>query len=251
MRKRKGMPSKVLGEPVFSGFDEKSQKIKTTLLFLSVIGALFALADLKIANDSSFLGLKFIGLEHNIFEVILLLTTIYFTLSFLWHSIDSFLEWRLRITGTRTAFVTTGKLATKQADYPDDPRQSTLYNWWKENNKSIEGLSERVKMIEDSIIKLEELLSVTEVASTEVNYDQKISREIREVRNNIASLDRKLSNRDEIIGNDRLILSLKRFDDWFKIFINSQNFRWLILDLLTPLILALSAIVLLSLKIIV
>jgi len=69
----------------------------------------------------------------------------------LWGAIDSFCEWRLRITGTRAAFITTGILSSESGDYPNDPRHSTLYFWWVKNAKIIDNLTEKVDSIESQI----------------------------------------------------------------------------------------------------
>ncbi len=145
---------KVLGEPVICEFDDKTQKIRTTLFLLSIISISYILGGLKIEAASSFLGLKFSGLDDQLFRYMLLGAVAYLAMHFVWCAVDSFIEWRLRITGTKVAFVTTGTFASEHADYPNDPRQSTLYNWWKGQATSINGIDEKIEDINTTRIQL-------------------------------------------------------------------------------------------------
>jgi hypothetical protein len=54
-----------------------------------------------------------------------------------------------------------------------------------------------------------------------------------------------INNRQDNLFSARLLKSIERFDNKFKYFLKSQNLRWLLIDLLAPLILAISAIYLL------
>lgn len=91
--KRKAV-EKVLGEPIFDDFSDNTLKIRRNLLVVA-----------------------------------------YLVVHFGWNSITHFQQWRLRVTGTRLAFKTGRSPGLyleddERGDYPDDPRQSTLYTWW-------------------------------------------------------------------------------------------------------------------------
>lgn len=121
---------KVLGEPFATELSEVGWKVRNHLFISSIISIIYVLAKLHIEPDSTLLGLKFSGLNDQVLQWGLLGINIYFTSHFIWLSVDGFIEWRLRITGTRQAFITAGTFGSEDADYTSNPRQSTLYNWW-------------------------------------------------------------------------------------------------------------------------
>jgi hypothetical protein len=96
---------KVLREPVTAHFDGQAWKIRTNLIVASSIALVMGLADLRVAGESTFVGLRFEGLNDVVIRSTLAAVIVYLLAHFLWASWDSFLEWRLRITGTplRTA----------------------------------------------------------------------------------------------------------------------------------------------------
>jgi hypothetical protein len=95
---------KVLKEPVAAQFSEQAWKIRTSLFIASTIALVVALANLRINADSSILGLRFTGLSDPVIRFTLAAIILYLLFHFVWVSRDSFLEWKLRITGTRSAF---------------------------------------------------------------------------------------------------------------------------------------------------
>jgi hypothetical protein len=94
----------VLKEPVAAQFSEQAWKIRTSLFIASTIALVVALANLRINADSSILGLRFTGLSDPVIRFTLAAIILYLLFHFVWVSRDSFLEWKLRITGTRSAF---------------------------------------------------------------------------------------------------------------------------------------------------
>lgn len=128
---------KALGEPIAAGFDDYTKKLRNNLFLISVVGIALTLGNLELAAGSSFLGLRFHGLTNSTVVTTLFIINFYMLIHFLWCGYDSILAWWVRITGTRLAFVTTGKLAAEDADYPSDPNQSSLYYWWKDEANKI------------------------------------------------------------------------------------------------------------------
>ncbi len=243
-KKRIAAVQKVLGEPVFCEFDTKTQKIRTTLFLLSVITIAYVLGGLEVEKGSSFLGLKFAGLNDGLFRNLLLGAVAYLAMHFIWCAIDSLLEWRLRITGTKVAYVTTGTFASEHADYPNDPRQSTLYNWWKKKSQSVSGIN---KKFEDIATTFEDVNREIEKAKEEgetLNISVLIQ-SLSHIRGEIANLRSKVEDVNKTLEAERVPASLDRFDTWFKYFLKSQNTRWLLIEFLLPISLALWAIYLL------
>ncbi|MCH7958930.1 MAG: hypothetical protein IID08_02295 [Candidatus Hydrogenedentes bacterium] len=235
---------KVLGEPVICEFDAKTQRIRTNLFLFCLISIVYVVGGLRIDADSSVLGFKFEGLDDALFRYSFLAAIVYLAIHFFWCAFDNFMEWRLRITGTRVAFITAGKWVSEGSDYPEDPRQSTLYNWWKDQVKSISGIHEAIDDIGNTFdIVNAEIEKVRDDGQT-LNIKNVIQGQ-SEIRKELVSLKSTVENVGKTISADRIPASLERFDNWFKYFLNSQNMRWLLIEFLFPMILAAGAILLL------
>lgn len=235
---------KVLGEPVICEFDAKTQKIRTMLFLLSIISIAYLLGGLKIEAASSFLGLKFSGLDDQLFRYMLLGAVAYLAMHFVWCAADSFMEWRLRITGTKVAFVTTGTFASEHADYPNDPRQSTLHNWWKGQANSINGIDEKIEDINTTFEAINSEIERIQDEGQTLNINNVIQ-SLSHIRNEVANLRGKVEEVKKTLDANRVPASLERFDGWFKIFLKSQNVRWLLIEFLLPISLGIWAVYLL------
>ncbi|MBI1424701.1 MAG: hypothetical protein GC149_14745 [Gammaproteobacteria bacterium] len=233
---------KVLGEPVICEFDSKTQKMRTTLFLLSVISIAYMTEGLKIDKASSVLGFKFDGLTDNLFRHVLFITILYLTIHFLWSSWDCFIEWRLRITGTRLAFSAgAATFGSDESDSHKNPKQSTLYNWWKSRASS--------KSYEEFSTKLNELFNELTTDIQNKSCDElkanSITSQLQSIRGEIAALNNFVAAEIKILESNRIPASLKRFDSWFKLFLKSQNIRWFFIEFLLPITLSLAAIILL------
>src|SRR5271156_3294535 len=124
--------SKVLGEPVFAELSERAWRVRTTLVVVAMVAIAVSYLNLKVDPAAAVFGLSFSGVTDKSIRIGLLMSVFYLAIHFVWVSWDSFNEWRIRRTGTRVAYVTTGRFGEASADYPGDPRQSTLYNWWRD-----------------------------------------------------------------------------------------------------------------------
>lgn len=226
---------KTLGEPFAMDFPDYVRKIRNGLIVISVISTALLSGGLQIADDSSFLGLRFEGLTNAlVFKVIFFLNA-YMFLHFFWCSIDHFQEWRLRLTGTRVAFVTTGRFSSEVGDYPNDPRQSTLYNWWKDEARKRTSFQEPLETIQK---KLEEW-EATVKDNLEGNNPNVVNAcmSINQISTDIQKLKNSVEQVGKSIKSQRIPVSLKRFDGHFQFYLRSQNLRWLFLELGFPLVL--------------
>lgn len=205
---------KILKEPVFIGHDTTAKVVRAQLFFVSAISIAYMLMGLKISADSAILGFKFTNLNAGHIEAVLLVLLIYLIIHFVWLSWDALMEWRLRITGTRTAFVTTGTMADKNGDYPANPRQSTLYNFY-----------------------------VTEMQNKLIDLHDAIEGATKNLENNDKdAIKTRLDEVKGLIDSPRVSVSLHRFDNWFKYFLISQNLRWIFIEFLFPVGLAFWAV---------
>lgn len=236
---------KVLGDPAFAEFSPNTWKIRTYLIIASVISIAVVFADLHIDPGSTVLGLKFHGLSDTVLTNGLFGVTLYLLLHFLWSAVDTLLEWRLRITGTKVAFATTGIFASEHADYPRDPRQSTLYNWWKDEATKIGDLTAKLSEIETQLAEWDARLKARFTEGPDAMNIVNASASINSTREAVVKLERSMTETRDAISAVRVPVSLRRFDRWFQLFLRSQNLRWLIIEFRAPILVGIYALVLL------
>lgn len=236
---------KVLGEPAFAEFASDAWKIRSNLIILSAISIAVVFADLHIDAGSTVLGLKFQGLNDTVLTKGLFGVTLYLLLHFIWRAIDSLLEWRLRVTGTKVAFVTTGMFSSEHADYPRDPRQSTLYNWWKDDARKIGNLVGKLSDIEKTLNDWDTRLKREFTEKPDVMNIVTATTLIHSAREEVVKLKGSVKEVGDTISALRIPVSLRRFDRWYHLFLRSQNLRWLVVELGAPIVLGSYALVLL------
>ena len=205
---------KLLKEPVFLGHDTNTKLVSAHLFFVSILAIIYFHLDLKLNTESSFLGLKFNGLQDLNVSYIFLILIVYLSFHFIWLSWNAFAEWRLRVTGTRVTFITGASFRSEFEDKPDNPRQSTLHNYYATSMKKY-------------IPRMETLIDQID------NSDNKDNR-ISEIQSLIKEIQK---------SNLRVEASVRRFDKWTMSFHKSQNYEWLLIEFLLPLILASVAII--------
>ena len=232
---------KILKEPVAAEFSEQAWKIRTNLIVASTIGLVMGLANLRIRPDSSFLGMRFDGLSDNLIRFTLAGIIAYLLFHFLWVAWDGFLEWRLRVTGTRKSFITAAMLEPDHADAPVDPRQSTLYNWWQQQHVAMGELGKLASELEGTSKRWEaDLQKLLEAHSSSPDWQNmnNVIRGLAESREQAAKLARNVEQNTKAMTDDRIPTSLKRFDGWFQLFLRSQNLRWVVVEFVAPVALA-------------
>lgn len=190
-------------------------------------------------------GLKFTGLDDGLFLTVLFGTTVYLAVHFVWSSIDAFSEWLLRITGSRVAFVTGAFFGNKHVDYPSDPRQSTLLNWWRGQALSIGIVEQKI----NEVIALVDTTAKSVAALGEGHDTAKLKRQVENNRNELIDIKGKIEAIKNTLASERIPASLATFESWFSLFLRSQNLRWLLIDFLLPMVLAGFAILLLGCRV--
>ncbi|MEW8348253.1 MAG: hypothetical protein AB2687_08070 [Candidatus Thiodiazotropha taylori] len=226
---------KVLKEPVFIELSDYARKVKNSLVFSSTLGIGLSFTSILVSKDSTILGIQLENFSHKHVQVLLLLLIIYFGIHYVWVVLDNFIEWRLRITGTRTTYRTGASYGSVDADYPVDPRQSTLYNWWLSQHKELASLHDataKIKMIEESLL---------EISNQYPENTIDIRGYLLELNDNLRIYNENSRHIERVVSSDRIPVSLMRFDNWYKLFIQSQNSRWFVFDFMVPVILWLTA----------
>ncbi|MBI4684094.1 MAG: hypothetical protein HY755_02730 [Nitrospirae bacterium] len=141
--------------------------------------------------------------------------------------------------------MTTAKLASEHGDYPNDPRQSTLYYWWSRQATKIGNLGNKLITIENNLKLWEEKLKeIMSSRGDSLNIANGCS-EISATRADINQLKNAVENAQKTVSSVRIAGSLKRFDSWFHYFLRSQNLRWFAFELALPVAFGATALVLL------
>ncbi|MGB5054688.1 MAG: hypothetical protein WBO24_09870, partial [Nitrospirales bacterium] len=149
--KRVEVAQKVLGAPVIFEVDSQTLKIKTNIMFISVIAITISFFNLGIQEHSTLFGLAITNLNIGVVKSVFSIILFYLLFHFIWLSWDNLLEWRLRVTGTKSVFETVGKYKNPLGDYPKDSRQSSLYNWWVNEAHNLEPISKQAKVSLESL----------------------------------------------------------------------------------------------------
>lgn len=226
----------VIGNPVIAEFPENTIKVRRNLLLASSISIFLILGGARLDTESAILGFKFIGATDAHVRTGLLLVTGYFFIHFLWLTWDYFLEWRLRITGTRLAFITGARFTSGDADYPSDPRQSTLYSWWADEAKRVGNIKIRIEVFNDAMKACEEKLRALIETPGEFENLNNALRAHSETLSRTQELKNSITYLQETFTSNRIPVSLRRFDNWFQLFLRSGNLRWIVVDALIPLL---------------
>jgi hypothetical protein len=230
----------LLGKPLMPEFSEYIRKIRNSLMFFSFIGLAIVLAGVKLGKDSTFLGLKLENLSDEKILLGFLIVNTYSLFHFAWASMDYFGEWRVRLTGCRPGLI--GGFVEEGGDIAEDPRNSTLYNWWLSKLATVEQIqkdSEQIASmqsdIRDQISQLKDtpdkslggmnLNSANQQLGTIIGYQKKTI---------------------SLLEDKRISTSLARFDRWYFFLRSSQGARWILIELGLPLILGISACFLLG-----
>lgn len=235
---------KVLGNPVSGDLPENALKVRRNLLVFGVISIVISLGGVKLDPTSSVLGLKFVGVSENLITNAFLITNIYLLLHFIWYAFEGLAEWRLRLTGTRLTYLTGMRFGSEHADYPDDPRQSTLYNWWLNNANRIGSFKAIADDLLEKINIWEDKVNYFQNENDNLNFSNAMNT-LNEAKKAVNKLKSQIESTEKTLIAQRIPCSLDRFDSWFKMFLKSQNARWLLIDILLPIIIGITATILL------
>ena len=231
--------AKVLGEPVGFDISETAAKLRRNLMLISILVMVLIVGEISAGNDFSIFGVKLVGVTPSKLMVGLSIVLAYTLLHFLWYCYEHYSEWSIRITGTKLAFVTGAKLGATGADYPDNPRQSTLYSWWLQESRSMKAYDELLSRVDESIRRFE---SHTErLQQIDMTAAGTVSQSIQGMKNTLEQVRSSLASTESTITNTRIPESLERFDKRFRLLLKSQNMRSAFVEIGVPVVLSLGA----------
>lgn len=239
----------VLGTPFSGDLPENAVRVRRNFMVVSLVSIILILTGAKVDPGSTLFGIRFSGLKADYIPLGLLALDIYFFIHYFWYVVEAWLEWRLRLTGTRLAFQTGSSFGSDHADYHDDPRQSTLYNWWIVQRQGVGGINNQLVELEKYISKIKTQPSGPCENSNGLGA-VKAAADLEAIKANISSLQDHLKSIERTIQSPRIMVSLERFDKWFYFSLRIQSVRWIIIDLSFPVILGVVAAFLLARQII-
>ena len=245
---------KVLGTPFGLEYQEHALKTRRNLVIAGAVAVIFYLAGLKIESPSStthptiplIFGLAVSGLSQKVFLSALLCALGYLICHFMWTSIEALYEFRLRSTGTTLAHKTGMMWTSVNADYPDDPRQSTLYTWWlqrRDDLPSADAISQTKSDLQQLSSKADAL---TNSAGTQEH--QELISSVRRAEAALTKVEQALVVQQAIQSDPRIPTALKRFDQAFQNHAISQNLRWFIFDFGIPVVLGATGFAMITIK---
>lgn len=232
--------AEVLGAPVGFDISDTASKLRRNLMLISLVVVILIMGEIQPGADVSLFGIKLTGVTPFKLMVGLSVLLGYNLIHYVWYCYELYSEWALRLTGTRLAFVTGGSYGRVGADYPNDPKQSTLYTWWLQQSRSIVAYNELLqrvdKSIEDFTAHTDELQVSDRTAAGTISVSiQGMKATLEQLRGSLASVE-------SVISDVRIPESLGRFDNRFRLLLKSQNLRLVLVEVGMPIVLALTAI---------
>ncbi|MDR3427912.1 hypothetical protein [Silvimonas sp.] len=226
----------LLGKPFSLELGDEAIKAKRNLLAISFVASFIFFFKLKISTSISFSGVTVEGLTQKTISEALITLLTYTTIHFTWLTLSHYSEWCLRLTGTRTAFTTAATYGSELLDYPAEPRQSTLYNWWKNKSFALNSAIADLAIARDKLVSNLESQDFQSPHAETANIPQHWVGIYTGIIDSISKLH-------NILDSERIPASLERFDKKFEYFATQQNVRWLVFDALIPIAFALLSII--------
>lgn len=215
------------------------ERIRRNLLLVSIAAIAFTWLNLEVDTTKAFFGvLTFKNLTQENIYWVFFAVLVYEFLHYFWIQLNNFGEWRIRLTGTSHQNVRGSGGGARFGgenspfDYSGDDQNSNFYTWIFDNKHDrTTAMTQLLKMSGDLEILIK---SMQESKDSNNKQLQELASKTNSISSSIERLERALQN-------IRIDSSMLRFDQWFRILVTSQNFRWLILDIALPLTLGLVA----------
>lgn len=208
--------SKRLGKPEELSFTDVEIKIRTKLLFFSVLSLVMVKNGISINTNKPIFGIWLQGdsLDDQFIFKSMFWVIVYLLIHFIWSSLDIFSVWWLRLSG----------LFNKEKNSYD------IGGWWYNQIESLEAHKNLALTARDKI---------DELKPHEIPKDQQVGK-LREF------LGPAISNielvQEHLAENPQIIVSLKRFGTLPTFLLISQNLRWLLIELLAPILIGVYAV---------
>ncbi|WCP70189.1 hypothetical protein LYZ37_23780 (plasmid) [Vibrio tubiashii] len=246
------LTKKSMGEPVAPTFTDNELKVKRNILVLSAITLLiiFGLKSAPDNEESVTFTLFFVRSSHidfNFIFMMLLVSLVYLLSNYCWLCTEYIAKWKIRVTGTKNPpskpsqdeqFLRKVTNQHPYKDHNDSAEQSNLYSYLMIHQLYSDSFID-IQISEDEMKKYQEkarlMLAISEeesnkvsgytVTNTDRDYWYSLLIEMRSTRELI-------QHYKKVMETPYLIESIKRFDENFLFFQNSQYRRHFIMELL-------------------
>lgn len=234
--------SKVLGEAVGFDISDQALKVKNLLLGVSIVLLSMVVGGISVGKTVSFLGISLEGITANKMVVGLVVAVAWVGIHHAWYSIETWKEWRVRVTGMRVVFQTgAGMFGSHNGESPSNPRHASLYNWWKERNGSVISIRNAVEKVEEELIIIQKKIDFSAENNMEHGHSASFTG-LEGLATSVNNLKDYLAKNDEFMGSQRIEASLCRFDEWFWRMITIQNTRVIGVEIVLPFLLGISSL---------
>ncbi|WP_429134434.1 hypothetical protein [Aeromonas hydrophila] len=228
--------NETLAKPVMSEQTDTERKLKNNLIAFSLISIFIHFGNISVEGSVSISGLKLTGLTPVKIQIGLLLIILYSALHYLWCVSDALKEWRLRLTAVGQM-----SLGVANPSYSVPPAKSisnnTFYYWWAYHSKELTKIESNAHQLDSSMtyfrIKGDEFKDIANSHEHILKLDE-YNHYLDELSKRLLTCTEYLGRVEAIMSSPPVSVSLPRFDNYFRSFLVSQNFRWLFFDYIIP-----------------
>lgn len=206
----------LMDHPVFIMHDNAAKIVRVQLFFLSISSIFLAYSGVSVGEGSSILGIRLEGLKNSHIFWLTSFLVAYQMIHFLWSSWESFCEWRIRQSALDSGGIGGSGIKITKEDEGLKIRQTTIYSYLNHTlGHDLNNLRKEISSFNES-----------------------------EAKDKAKKIESHLNDLYRHLKDPRIINSLWRFDNWFKMFCRAQNIRWLILEVSLPVALGIWALTL-------
>lgn len=231
--KKKSEAKETMINPFPDEMPETLGRIRRNLLIFGFICVSYKASGAKLGSSGSLFGLNYESLEPTALELGLLILVIYHLIHFVWTGWEELSKWRLRLTGLQDI-----KREWEPEDsYPIWDNQYTLYSWWSIEAKLMKQKYSWFQEVQQTFEECKNELENLILNPQPKNFDY--------VATKLGTLEGAMGHQFESkapqeIDRNYIDKRLKRFDNWFWSCQWSYIARWIGLEFLLPILLALT-----------
>lgn len=229
---------KAMGEPVGFDISEAAAKIKRNLLLIASVVLILIFGGVEASSQVSIFGVSLTGVTSVKLMIGLSVVLVYSFAHYLWYCFELYSEWAVRLTGAKLGFVTAGTFGANGVDYPSDPKQSTLYNWWRQQSASLIDYKEIALRVDEQVAKINARIDEVVAKENPSTNGAMAHQAIVDLKKTMDQVNSSIAATETFLGQARIPVSLARFDRRFELLLKSQNMRVFVIEIAFPIALA-------------
>lgn len=227
-----------MGQPIGFDISEAATKIKRNLILVSSVALVLIFGGVEAAPGVSIFGVSLTGVTSTKLMVGLSIVLFYTLAHYLWYCYELYSEWVIRLTGAKLGFVTGGGVGAEGMDYPSDPKQSTLYNWWLGRSRALIDCKEVASKVDVQVAQIN--LRIDDIVNNEnpSANGAMAHQAIMLLNSTLEQVNSSILSTEAVLMQVRIPVSLARFDRRFGLLLKSQNLRIILIEIAFPIALA-------------